>query len=422
MTQPPAVRDRRRPALLARSRGRRRRRDRAVVHRRRPPAGCCIAATRSASWSATAPTPPSPSLLWTGDWDPTRSSPAPPLPGAVLTALRALPMTAKPMDALRTAVSAWGATETLGWPPTADEARALTAFSPSALAAFAGSGAAMLEGYSFFVGIDGWGSVKRRPGAAVYGALWRLTRATSPRCMPTSCSTRASTRCAICRCAAEGGACAPWFTCCAGKPPAGRSRATSKRSPRRRAPGICRRITCAPSNAGRARASPARASSSPERAHERPAPCRASAGACRASASAPLSSTRRSGAASQAGCATGATESVEAVFSGAPEAVAAVIEACRRGPPGARVEELDQREARPPNSRCAGRANCSRCCRRPERASRRTAPRIRAAAPCRPPAIVAGNAEVGEAGDAVALLAARRTARCRRNATGPARR
>ena len=41
------------------------------------------------------------------------------------------------MDALRTAVSAWGATQTLDWPPTAEQARALTAFSPSALAAFA---------------------------------------------------------------------------------------------------------------------------------------------------------------------------------------------------------------------------------------------------------------------------------------------
>ena len=77
-------------------------------------------------------------LLWTGDWDPARaSSPAPPVPDAVMTALRALPMTAKPMDALRTAVSAWGARQPLAWPPTADEARALTAFSPSALAAFA---------------------------------------------------------------------------------------------------------------------------------------------------------------------------------------------------------------------------------------------------------------------------------------------
>ena len=36
---------------------------------------------------------------------------------AVMTALRALPLTAKPMDALRTAVSVWGATQVLEWPP-----------------------------------------------------------------------------------------------------------------------------------------------------------------------------------------------------------------------------------------------------------------------------------------------------------------
>jgi citrate synthase len=41
------------------------------------------------------------------------------------------------MDALRTAVSAWGATQGLTWPPTVEQARALTAASPSALAAFA---------------------------------------------------------------------------------------------------------------------------------------------------------------------------------------------------------------------------------------------------------------------------------------------
>ena len=58
-------------------------------------------------------------------------------PGPVLTVLRALPATTKPMDALRTAVSAWGATQDLPWPPTAEQARALTSFSPSALAAFA---------------------------------------------------------------------------------------------------------------------------------------------------------------------------------------------------------------------------------------------------------------------------------------------
>jgi acylphosphatase len=36
--------------------------------------------------------------------------------------------------------------------------------------------------------------------------------------------------------------------------------------------------------------------------------------------------------------------SVEAVFAGAPEIVDAIIEACRRGPHGARVDALDQRE------------------------------------------------------------------------------
>jgi acylphosphatase len=39
--------------------------------------------------------------------------------------------------------------------------------------------------------------------------------------------------------------------------------------------------------------------------------------------------------------------SVETVLAGAPEAVAAVIAACRRGPRGARVEALDEREGRP---------------------------------------------------------------------------
>jgi citrate synthase len=76
-------------------------------------------------------------LLWTGDWDPHARLATGPIPDAVMTTLRALPRTAKPMDALRTAVSAWGATQTLDWPPTAEQARALTAFSPSALAAFA---------------------------------------------------------------------------------------------------------------------------------------------------------------------------------------------------------------------------------------------------------------------------------------------
>ena len=76
-------------------------------------------------------------LLWTGDWDPGARLATGPIPDAVLNILHALPRTAKPMDALRTAVSGWGATQTLDWPPTAEQARALTAFSPSALAAFA---------------------------------------------------------------------------------------------------------------------------------------------------------------------------------------------------------------------------------------------------------------------------------------------
>jgi acylphosphatase len=39
--------------------------------------------------------------------------------------------------------------------------------------------------------------------------------------------------------------------------------------------------------------------------------------------------------------------SVEAVFAGAPDAVRALIEACRRGPRGAFVEALDERDGRP---------------------------------------------------------------------------
>jgi citrate synthase len=76
-------------------------------------------------------------LLWTGDWDREHRLPTSEVPDAVLTTLRALPQDAKPMDALRTAVSAWGATQKLDWPPTVEQARALTSFSPSALAAFA---------------------------------------------------------------------------------------------------------------------------------------------------------------------------------------------------------------------------------------------------------------------------------------------
>ena len=75
-------------------------------------------------------------LLWTGEWPESAHLPTAPLPESVLTALRALPRTAKPMDALRTAVSVWGATEGTTYPPTPEQARAVTALSPSALAAF----------------------------------------------------------------------------------------------------------------------------------------------------------------------------------------------------------------------------------------------------------------------------------------------
>ncbi len=76
-------------------------------------------------------------LLWTGEWDPRHQFPTTPVPPEVLAVLRALPPTTKPMDALRTAVSAWGAVTTLDWPPTVEQARALTSASPSMLAAFA---------------------------------------------------------------------------------------------------------------------------------------------------------------------------------------------------------------------------------------------------------------------------------------------
>lgn len=54
---------------------------------------------------------------------------------AVLTVLRALPATMEPMDALRTAVSAWGAA-TIKGKPTTDQAIAVTARFPVFLAAF----------------------------------------------------------------------------------------------------------------------------------------------------------------------------------------------------------------------------------------------------------------------------------------------
>jgi citrate synthase len=76
-------------------------------------------------------------LLWTGTWAPDTHLACAPLPDEVVAILRSLPAAASPMDALRTAMSAWGAVTGSLWPPTVDQARSLTALAPSALAAFA---------------------------------------------------------------------------------------------------------------------------------------------------------------------------------------------------------------------------------------------------------------------------------------------
>ena len=75
-------------------------------------------------------------LLWTGEWRKSAKLVPAPVPDPVMCALRELPRHTHPMDALRTAVSVWGAWRRPHWPPTVDQARELTAFAPSALAAF----------------------------------------------------------------------------------------------------------------------------------------------------------------------------------------------------------------------------------------------------------------------------------------------
>jgi citrate synthase len=75
-------------------------------------------------------------LLWTGEWPESATLTCAPLSGTVLAALRSLPDGTNAMDALRSAVSAWGAAERPSWPPTVEQARELTAMVPSALAAF----------------------------------------------------------------------------------------------------------------------------------------------------------------------------------------------------------------------------------------------------------------------------------------------
>ncbi len=76
-------------------------------------------------------------LLWTGEWDPTAKLHPAGVPPSVIVALRDLPRDAHPMDALRTAISVWGASQRISFPPTVEQARALVSFAPSALAVFA---------------------------------------------------------------------------------------------------------------------------------------------------------------------------------------------------------------------------------------------------------------------------------------------
>lgn len=76
-------------------------------------------------------------LLWTGEWRPEAELACAPLSATVLDVIRRLPPESKPMDALRTAISAWGAEAGTTWPPTVEQARAITSVAPSALAAFA---------------------------------------------------------------------------------------------------------------------------------------------------------------------------------------------------------------------------------------------------------------------------------------------
>jgi citrate synthase len=75
-------------------------------------------------------------LLWTGEWRKSARLVPAEVPEPVMCALRELPSHAHPMDALRTAVSVWGAWRRPHWPPTVDQAREVTAIAPSALAAF----------------------------------------------------------------------------------------------------------------------------------------------------------------------------------------------------------------------------------------------------------------------------------------------
>src|SRR5918998_3607622 len=75
-------------------------------------------------------------FLWTGEWRPDARLACAPLSPTTVEVLHRLPAHANAMDALRTAISTWGAEHAPAWPPTAAQARELTAIAPSALAAF----------------------------------------------------------------------------------------------------------------------------------------------------------------------------------------------------------------------------------------------------------------------------------------------
>ena len=75
-------------------------------------------------------------LLWTGSWPASASFRPERVPHSVVAALRNLPRDSHPTDALPTALSVYAAGIAMGWPRSVGQARLLTAFAPSALAAF----------------------------------------------------------------------------------------------------------------------------------------------------------------------------------------------------------------------------------------------------------------------------------------------
>ena len=69
------------------------------------------------------------------------------------------------------------------------------------------SGRRELDSYRFFVGVDGWGSVKPSAGDTVHGVLWRLTPRDIAALHAYELLHQGSTTCGICRCASARAAC-----------------------------------------------------------------------------------------------------------------------------------------------------------------------------------------------------------------------